>query len=65
MGLEIYYGNYNSLQVQDLLKLAEAYNLVPTGGSDFHGLDSLSELPLGGVDVPIECVKRLLTLASQ
>lgn len=65
IGLEVYYRNYNSLQVQDLLKLAEAYNLVPTGGSDFHGLDSLSEIPLGGVDVPIECVERLTTLASQ
>jgi predicted metal-dependent phosphoesterase TrpH len=63
MGLEVYYGNYSPLQVQELLRLAVKYDLVPTGGSDFHGLDSLTEPPLGTVDVPLESAKRLMALA--
>jgi 3',5'-nucleoside bisphosphate phosphatase len=63
MGLEVFYGNYDSDQIRELLRLTYKYDLVPTGGSDFHGVDGLSEPPLGTVDVPIESVKRLLALA--
>jgi 3',5'-nucleoside bisphosphate phosphatase len=62
-GLEVFYGNYDSTQVQELLRLANKYELVPTGGSDFHGLDVLNEPPLGTVDVPMESVERLMALA--
>jgi predicted metal-dependent phosphoesterase TrpH len=64
MGLEVYYGSYNPLQIQELLRLANKYDLIPTGGSDFHGLDPLTEIPLGTVEVPIESAERLLALAS-
>jgi 3',5'-nucleoside bisphosphate phosphatase len=65
MGLEVFYGNYDSSQIQELLRLAYKYDLVPTGGSDFHGLDNLSEPPLGTVNVPVETVKRLTALARR
>jgi predicted metal-dependent phosphoesterase TrpH len=65
MGLEVYYNNYSHEQVQELLRLAQKYNLIPTGGSDFHGLDAISELPLGSVEVPLEAAERLLALARQ
>jgi 3',5'-nucleoside bisphosphate phosphatase len=65
MGLEVFYGNYDSSQIQELLRLAYKYDLVPTGGSDFHGLDSLAEPPLGTANVPVECVERLTALARQ
>jgi 3',5'-nucleoside bisphosphate phosphatase len=65
MGLEVFYGSYDSSQIQELLRLAYKYDLVPTGGSDFHGLDNLSEPQLGTVNVPVETVKRLTALAGR
>jgi len=65
MGLEVYYGSHSTEQVQESLRMAQKYDLVPTGGTDFHGLDTLMELPLGGVEVPLESVERLLALARR
>jgi 3',5'-nucleoside bisphosphate phosphatase len=65
MGLEVYYGSYSAEQIQELLGWAIKYNLIPTGGSDFHGLDSNSEIPLGAVEVPLESARRLMELACR
>jgi 3',5'-nucleoside bisphosphate phosphatase len=65
IGLEVYYGSYSSDQVQQLLQLSNKYNLIPTGGSDFHGLDTFVEPPLGTVNVPLESAERLLALGEQ
>ncbi len=62
MGLEVYYNNYTPDQVQGLLQVAGKNNLIPTGGSDFHGLDMMSEFPLGTVEVPLEAAMRLIAL---
>jgi len=64
-GIEVYYGSYTPEQVQTLLGWANKYSLIPTGGSDFHGLDSNVEIPLGTVEVPLESVKRLLAMAGR
>ena len=64
-GIETYYGNYSPEQVYELRKLAAKYRLITTGGSDFHGLDSMNELPLGTVQVPLECAERLLAMAEK
>jgi hypothetical protein len=47
------------------LKLAQKYNLITTGGSDFHGLDSLNEPQLGMVEVPLESAEALIALAGR
>lgn len=65
MGIEVYYGSYTPEQVVTLLSLATLYNLVPTGGSDFHGLDGVMEPQLGTVEVPLESALRLLELATR
>lgn len=62
LGLEVYYGSYSPDQVQELLNLAVKYDLIPTGGSDFHGLDNFVEPSLGVVDVPLESAERLIAL---
>lgn len=62
MGLEVYYSSYSPGQIQELLGIAKKYKLVSTGGSDYHGLDDAAELPLGTVDVPLECAQRLLEI---
>ncbi len=59
IGLEAYYSGYTPQQVKELLRLAKLFDLVPTGGSDFHGLDTLNEPPLGTLEVPLECVELL------
>jgi 3',5'-nucleoside bisphosphate phosphatase len=63
MGLEVYYNGYSPEQIEDLTRLAHKYDLITTGGSDFHGLNPLDELPLGTVEVPLESVERLLSLS--
>ena len=57
-GLECYYGDYDDATVERLLKLADTYGLVPTGGSDYHG-PNMHPTPLGGRYVPESSVVRL------
>ncbi|MGH2514759.1 MAG: PHP domain-containing protein [Ktedonobacterales bacterium] len=57
-GLECYYGEYDEATVARLLKLADTYGLVPTGGSDYHG-PNMHPTPLGGRYVPPEAAERL------
>lgn len=61
-GIEAYYDSYTPEQTGKLLGFAEKYQLITTGGSDFHGLDAMNETPLGGVDVPLPCAERLIAL---
>jgi predicted metal-dependent phosphoesterase TrpH len=63
-GIEVYYNNYSPEQIQGLLRIAAKYNLIATGGSDFHGIDSLNEMPLGTLEVPREVVEHLMALAT-
>lgn len=36
-GIECFYSTYTSHQTKQMLKLAEEFHLLPSGGSDFHG----------------------------
>ena len=63
-GIEAYYNGYTEEEVGRLLRLAERYELIATGGSDYHGLDS-TETAIGGADVPMEAVERLIARAKQ
>ena len=65
MGIEVYYGSYLPEQIHTLLGWAARYDLVPTGGSDFHGLDHITEPQLGTVEVPLESALRLVELARR
>ena len=59
VGLECYYAGYTPPEVASLLSLARSYNLVPTGGSDFHGPLVTPDAPLGGTPVPLSVVDEL------
>ena len=48
---------YTDEQKAELLALADQYNLIVTGGSDFHG--DATHADLGSVPVPDEVVGRL------
>jgi len=64
VGLEVYYNGYSAEDIQELAALARKFDLIPTGGSDFHGPGVLDTVDMGGVWVPVESVKRLRALAK-
>jgi predicted metal-dependent phosphoesterase TrpH len=57
-GIEAYYGEHSPEMTAVYLRLAREMDLVPTGGSDFHGRGEHGT-DLGGVFVPPETVGRL------
>ncbi|MGZ3667187.1 MAG: PHP domain-containing protein [Ktedonobacterales bacterium] len=63
-GLECYYGQYDEETVARLLALADHFGLVPTGGSDYHGLN-MHPTPLGGRYVPESSLERLRQVAER
>ena len=65
VALEAYYNNYSSEVTQKLLALAHKRDLIPCGGSDFHGLDIQSETPIGGVLIPRKHIEQLLARADK
>ena len=65
IGVEAYYDSYTGDEINRLVALAERHNLIATGGSDYHGLDTATETMIGGVDVPMESAERLIVLAEQ
>ena len=61
-GIEVYYSEHNRRQVAEYLKLAQEFNLVATGGSDFHGAvnpDVRLGVGFGGLRVPDSIVEQL------
>ncbi len=64
-GIEVYYNAYGNSTVQHLASLARKHRLIATGGSDFHGLEHITETPMGGVDIPQECIDRLLAFGKR
>ena len=65
VGLEAYYNGYTADEINKLVSLANKYNLIATGGSDYHGLDTSTETMIGGADVPMESAERLIALAKE
>jgi len=65
VGIEAYYNGYEADEINRLVSLADRHNLIPTGGSDFHGLDASNETMIGGADVPMEAAERLIALAER
>lgn len=64
VGIEAYYKDYSTGDVSQLLSLASRHHLLVTGGSDYHGLDIVNEVMIGGVEVPLSVAERLLALAE-
>jgi len=60
VGLEVYYNGYGAEDRSYLRSLAERYDLITTGGSDYHGLDDTNETMMGAAGVPLEVVEGLI-----
>ena len=64
-GLEVYYANYSPSKIARLQALAKKYDLIASGGSDYHGLDNTIGTNIGSVDLPPELVGQFISLAEQ
>lgn len=58
-GLETYYAEYSPNEHQQILRIADEWNLIPTGGSDYHGVGFREGRVLGSAPVPDEVAERL------
>jgi predicted metal-dependent phosphoesterase TrpH len=65
MGLEVYYRDYSPEIISRLAKLAKQYDLICTGGTDYHAFGDASEIEIGGAVCPDGTIERLFALASK
>ncbi len=68
MGIETLYSSYNAQEERDMFRLAKKYDLLPSGGSDFHG-ENKPGLDLGcgygKLFVPEEMLKNIRNAAGK
>ena len=51
-GVEVYYGDYTPEQVADLKRIADEFDLIPCGGSDYHCSGIRANLSQEPLDLP-------------
>ncbi len=64
VGMEVYYGDYTPEQVEWLRGLADKFDLIPCGGSDYHALGNPGEPEPGTVGPPMSSVEALCALKA-
>jgi len=64
-GLEVYYAHYSPSKIARLQALAKEYDLIASGGSDYHGLDNTIGTDIGSVDLPPNLVEQFISLAER
>ena len=65
VGMEVYYQDYDEASVERLLTIARRHGLLPTGGSDYHGLGGEHERLPGDIPLPDEAIDAFMTLAER
>lgn len=63
-GMEVYYQDYVPEEVETFRALAERFDLLPLGGSDYHGLGGPQQREPGDIPLPREPVDALFKLAE-
>lgn len=63
--IETYYTGYAPEQRSAILDMAGQYDLIPTGGSDFHGGGILTQARLGTIRVPAASLERVEAATGQ
>jgi hypothetical protein len=63
-GLEVYYSEHSQSMVNFYLDLAKKFNLLVTGGSDFHG-QVKPDVKMGDIKIPYELVEKLKDAKEQ
>lgn len=64
-GVEVYHYTANEKQQQELIETAKKYNLIVTGGSDFHGLYNSEPTHLGKYTTSKENLDRIIKLSNK
>lgn len=64
-GVEIGHYSADENYRRELSKIAEKYDLITTGGSDFHGLYNAVPTHLGSESASVKSVERILKLTSK
>ena len=64
-GFETYYAEYSPEQHTELRAIADSWGLIPTGGSDYHGIGFREGRILGSAPVPAEVAERLFAAHEQ
>lgn len=59
VGMEVYYAQYRPETIEYLVGVAKRHDLIPCGGSDYHGLGNAGEQEPGLLGPPMESVERL------
>jgi predicted metal-dependent phosphoesterase TrpH len=65
VGLEVYYRDYSPEIIARLAKIAKQYDLITTGGTDYHAFGDGLEVYIGGAISPASSVEQLFALASK
>ncbi len=65
LGMEVYYAQYDDDTVRHLARLAREYDLIPCGGSDYHGLGNAGEPLPGTLGPPEETINLLEDAAAR
>jgi hypothetical protein len=61
----VYYQDYVPEEIETLGTLATKFELIPMGGSDYHGLGGPQQREPGYIPLPMEPVERFLSLARE
>jgi predicted metal-dependent phosphoesterase TrpH len=64
-GIEVYYQDYDEASIERLLTTARRHGLLPTGGSDYHGLGGEHERLPGDIPLPDEVIDAFMALAER
>lgn len=64
-GVEAYHYSANEKKQEELVKLAEKYGLIVTGGSDFHGLYNERPTHIGNYYTSKDNIDRIIKLANK
>ena len=62
-GIEVHYAKYREDTIRQLARIARQYELIPCGGSDYHGMGNSDECLPGENGPTMEAVDRLEAVA--
>ena len=63
-GMEVHYAKYRDDTIRQLARIARQYELIPCGGSDYHGMGNSDECLPGENGPPLDSVDRLEAAAE-
>jgi predicted metal-dependent phosphoesterase TrpH len=64
-GIEVYHPSHSDLDSNKFYNLAKKYNLVITGGSDYHGHNFKSQIEIGSMGIDEDLTKKFLKLYNK